>query len=75
MTEEKTIYGRRLKGYYSIKEVAEKLTTTKQAIHYLIQNKQLIPEYVDTFYLISEKELNRFIESRQAVTDNRFKIR
>lgn len=67
--------GRPLKGYYSINQTAEKLGMTRQGVHKLIDKDELKPHYVDTHYLISDIELERFIKSRQGIEDNRYKIK
>jgi excisionase family DNA binding protein len=70
------MYGKRLSGYMSIAEVAEKLNINRQGVYKLIKKNEIEPVYVGEAYLISEKEIEIFKKKRAAmhISDGRYKI-
>jgi len=66
----------RLTGYNSVRETAQKLSISRQHVHKLINNGELQAFEIDNFYIITDKEIERFISTRsKSDTDGRFKIR
>lgn len=58
--------GKRLDGYYSLREAAEKLGVTKAWIQMLIKRGEIRPVYhVDGFYLLTDESIRSYTPPRK----------